>query len=140
MLETTVETRVVIDDTCVIVRVIAGVEDSGEEMLVEDDGATKVIVFETVIDFVIVDADSVVVLIAVLACINSEVRPTEATAVTSVIKTSKIAVRTFFEIPLLLSTNLGICNQFQMVCCYLRIHRSDSGQTERPAKEKKMKT
>ena len=60
MLEITIETKFVIDDTCVTVRVIAGAEDSDEEMLVEDDGATKVIVFETVIDFVMVDADSVV--------------------------------------------------------------------------------
>ena len=112
MLETTVETKVVIDDTCVTVRVSAEAEDSGEEMLVEDNGATKVIVFGTITDFVIVDADSVVVLVAVLACITSEVRPTEATAVTSVIRTSKIAVRTFLEIPLLSSTNLGICNPF----------------------------
>lgn len=107
------ETKDVIDDTCVTVRVIAGIEDTGEEMLVEDDWATRVIVFETVVDSVIVDADSVVVLIAVLAWITSEVRPTEATAVTSVIRTSKIAVRIFLEIPLLSSTNLGICNPFQ---------------------------
>jgi hypothetical protein len=57
------ETKVVIDDTSVI----AGVEDTGVEMLLEDDWANRVIVFETVVDFVIVDAASVVVLIAVLA-------------------------------------------------------------------------
>ena len=137
MLEITIETKFVIDDTCVTVRVIAGAEDSDEEMLVEDDGATKVIVFETVIDFVMVDADSVVVLIVVLACINSEVRPTEATAVTSVIRTSKIAVRTFFEIPLLMLTNLGICYQFQMICGYLRIRKSNSRQADCPCQREK---